>query len=178
MRVGGDNAFLDGFGKDPFAVDAAPVVRDADQDPARAVFSGKDQGSFGRLACGQAISRVFDAVIDGIADQMGERFAQPFDHGLVELGGLADQFEPDLLAGRSRKLAQDARHPAEHRADRLGADRHGAFLDLAGQPVEQGQLFAGRNTFAGKPLRHHGLGNHQFADRIDQAIKLGQIDTD
>ncbi len=40
----------------------------------------------------------FDAVIDGIADEMDERIVQLFDDGLIELGVLAlhDQF--DLLA--------------------------------------------------------------------------------
>ena len=44
-----------------------------------------------RLAGGEALLRRLQAVVDGIADHVGQRLAQPLDHGLVDLGRLAFQ---------------------------------------------------------------------------------------
>jgi hypothetical protein len=75
-------------------------------------------------------------------------------------------------------VEQDARHPAEDRADRLSADRHRAFLDVASQGLQKRQLFAGRNALDAEALRQHGLRDDQLANRIDQAVELGQVDAD
>ena len=80
------------------------------------------------------------------------------------------------------QLAHDARHALEQRLDRLGADRHHAFLDFAGQLLERAQA-GGDARRARQPrlqhaLRQHRLVDHQFADEIDQAIDALEIDAD
>jgi hypothetical protein len=54
-RVLGDQAARDGDALDPFAVDAAAVVADLDDDPARAVQGGQTDDALGRLAGGGAV---------------------------------------------------------------------------------------------------------------------------
>jgi hypothetical protein len=178
LRIGRDEALFDGLGQHALAVDAAPVVGDADQDAARTVFGRKREGAFRVLAAGEALLGRLDAVVDGVADEVGERLAQALDHGLVEFGAFARDFEADMLARAGRKFAQDARHAAEHRADRLGANGHRAFLDVAGEAVEHRDFLAGGKAFGRQALGHHRLGDDQLAHGVDQLVELGQFDAD
>ena len=83
------------------------------------------------LPAARAVRRRFDAVVDRVADDVRQRIAQPLDDRPVDLGGLADHFEPDFLGRLGRELADKPRHALEHRADRLRAHRHDAVLQLA-----------------------------------------------
>ena len=86
------------------------------------------------------------------------------------------------LAGRVGQLAHDARHALEQRLHRLGADRHHAFLDFAGQLLERaeagGDARRARQPRLQHPLRQHRLVDHQLADEIDQTIDALEIDAD
>ena len=88
------------------------------------------------LAGGDALLGRFEAVVDGVADHVGQRIGQLVDDGLVDLGVLALGDEADRLAGHVGDFAHDARHALEDRLHRLGADRHDAVLDLAGQLLQ------------------------------------------
>ena len=112
-------------------IDAGAVVADLDDDAAAAMLGGKPDRALLGLARGQPIGRRFDAVIDRIADDMGQRIAEPLDDRPIDLGGFADHFQPDLLGCLGRQFANQPRHALEHRAHRLRAHRHDAVLQLA-----------------------------------------------
>ena len=78
-----------------------------------------------------------DAVIDRVADHMGERISQALDDGSVDFGRVSLGSQPHRLSRGVGQFPDDARHALEQRLDRLGADRHHAFLDLAGQLLER-----------------------------------------
>ena len=126
--------------------------------------------------------RPLEAVVDGVADHVGERIGETLDHRAVDLGGFAFGAQPHDLAGRVGELAHDARHALEQRLDRLGADRHHAFLDLAGQLLERaearGDARRARQPRLQHALRQHRLVDDQLADEIDQAIDALEIDAD
>ncbi len=110
--------------QDALAIDAAAVVADFDDDAAAALIGGHPDRALFMLALGHTIGRRLDAVIDRVPDDVGQRIAEPLDDGLVDLGGLTDHLDLNLLAGLGGQLAHQARHALEHRAHRLGADRH------------------------------------------------------
>ena len=116
-------AFADAVHREPGAVvtqlqmHAAALLPGAQFEPALA-------GLARRGAC----RRVLDAVIHGVAHQVRERVLECVDHGLVELGGAALEFEVHLLAARRGGLARDARQPRPQRAHRLHARAHDLFL--------------------------------------------------
>ena len=122
--------------RDALAVDARAVVGDLDDDAARAVQRRDAHDAFFGLAGREALLRGFQAVVDGVADHVGQRIGEALDDGLVDLGAFALGDEPDLLAGHVGDLADQTRHALEHRLHRLRADRHDAVLDLAGQLLE------------------------------------------
>ena len=84
-----------------------------------------------RLAGGDALGRRLDAVADGVAHQVQHRVHHPLDQELVDLGVLAGELEPDLLAALAREVADHERHAAEDLADRHQPDAHHAFAQVA-----------------------------------------------
>ncbi len=134
------------------------------------------------LAGGPPRLGLFEPVVDGVADHMGERVAQALDDGLVDLRPLPFGDEADVLADLQGHFADQARHALEHRFDRLGADRHDAVLDLARQLLELVEAdrdlrHPGEPGFV-DPLGQHGLVDHEFAHEVDQAIDPFEVDPD
>ena len=158
----------------------APSSRDFDDDAAAAMLGGQADGALLGLAGGDALVRRLDAVIHRVADDMGERIAQPLDDRTVDFGGLAAHFEPDFLARLGRQFAHQPRHALEHRANRLGADRHHPVLEFArvmDDFVERLQQPA--TDVFGKLLHdlpEHRLRDDEFADHVDDAVDLLEFD--
>ena len=121
-------------------------------------------------------------MIDGIADHMGQRVRQFFDHRLVNLGRRALGFDPQCLANLGPRFTRDPRHALEQRFHRLRPDRHDAVLDLSGQGAQfvkpDVDIAALRDLCPFDALRQHGLVDHQFADQIDHPIDPVQFDAD
>jgi hypothetical protein len=82
------------------------------------------------------LQRRFDAVVDGIADQVDDRIGQVLDHRLVDLGIFAGQHQLDILAQAAGEVAGDARVFLEQAADRLHAGLHHRVLQVGHQQVE------------------------------------------
>ena len=114
----------------------APSSDDLDDDAAGAMRGRQVDLALRRLAGRCARLRRLEAVVDGVADHVGQRIGEALDHRLVDLGRLALGEQAHRLAGRVGELAHDARHALEQRLHRLGADRHHAVLDLARQLLE------------------------------------------
>ncbi len=124
-----------------FAVDAAAVVGDLDQYLVAGLAGGDPERAGGLLAgLGAQLGRL-DAVVDRVADDMGERIADHLDHLAVELDVAAVGFEPDLLAEVGGEVADHARQAREEAVDALHPGAGDAVADLGdagGDPLERG----------------------------------------
>src|SRR5712672_1025322 len=107
-RFGRDEAALDGAVLYAFVIDAATVVFDFDVNVIAAVIGA--QGNFAGFGFSgsAAVGRVFDAVRDGIANQMDKRVGDLLNDVVVQLGFAAGEVEFDLLAGGSGGVADRA----------------------------------------------------------------------
>ena len=66
-----------------------PSSDDLDDDPARPVLPRSGVRCLPGLAGGEPFLGRFKSVVDGVADHVGQRIGEPFDHGLVDLGVFA-----------------------------------------------------------------------------------------
>ncbi len=175
-------AALGGLGQDPLAVQAATVVADLNDDMPALVRGGEGNRAGLFLAGGAAGVGHFQAVIDRIADQVHQRIGDAFDQALVQFGALAERAQAHLLAEPGGQVADQAREAAEHRVHRQHAHADHRFLQIAGVAFQQVQ--AGEQAFAlagiqqAGHLLEHRLGDHQFADQVDQAVDLVDADAD
>ena len=84
---------------DAIVIDAAAVVFDFDVDVVAAMIGADETRAVFGFASVAARVGVFDAVRDGIADEVNERIGNLLDDVVVEFGLLADEIEIDELAG-------------------------------------------------------------------------------
>src|SRR5207244_5664624 len=130
---------------------------------------------------------LFDAVVDGVADQVQQRIADLFDHRTIELGVLALDDEVDLLALLTRDIAYDARQPTENGLERQHARLHNLLLQLVGDAADvlRGLLQVGQYAVIAEPvdegiaeLDQTGAINDQLADEIEQGVEARHVDAD
>ena len=67
-----------------------------------------------RLAQAPAHLRAFDAVVDGIAQQMRQGRFQALQHVAIDLGALAAHLQPHQLAQGAAKVTDHPRLPRQH----------------------------------------------------------------
>ena len=178
-RAGRDHAALDRLGQHPVAVDAAPVVGDADHHPLAALPGADRDRALARLAGPLTLLRRLDAVVHGVADDVNQRLGQLVDHRAVDLRVFARDIGLDLLAELLGEVAHQPGHAREHPLHRLRPDRHDAFLqlaDLARHGVGGVAKLEIGGLVVGQGLGHRGLGDDNFADHVDQPVDALQID--
>ena len=85
-----------------------------------------------------------------------------------------------FLAGLRGQLADQSRHALEHGVDLLRAHRHDAVLELAGvmNDLVENLHQPAADVFrkAVHDLPEHRLGDDQFADHVDDAVDLFELD--
>ena len=96
-RIRTDQPLLARLLEHALGIDAGAVVADLDDDPAAAMLGAEVDRALFVLAGGQAVGRRLDAVVDRVADDVGQRIAEPLDDRTVDLGRFAGHLEPDLL---------------------------------------------------------------------------------
>ena len=91
----GDDAAVDGFGANFGDVDALAVVDDFDVDLSALVIGAQVEEALAGFARSLAYLGCLDAVVNGVAQDVGHRVLDGFDDGAVQLGGLSvhDQFD-------------------------------------------------------------------------------------
>ena len=126
-------------GDELFGIDSAAVIADLDQDLVARLARGNAQPPGFGLADNPPRGRRFDAMIDRVADDMGERVADHLDHLAIELHIAARCAQIDLLA---EVCAQIAHQPGQRRKDALDplhprlADGVAHVGDAGGEPLE------------------------------------------
>src|SRR5262249_19085411 len=106
---GRNEAAFDGGLLDALVVDAAAVVFDFDVNVIAAMIGAKRDSADFRLADGDAIDGMLDAVCDGIANQVNERIGNLLDDAVVEFGFATGEIELDLFGGGFGGVADCAR---------------------------------------------------------------------
>ncbi len=89
VGVSRDQVVVDRLLANALAVDAGAVVSQFDDDAARAVLGSQADRALGVLAGGNALLGGFDAMVDGVADHVGQRFGELVDDRLVDFGVLS-----------------------------------------------------------------------------------------
>ena len=179
-RLGlGNQAFFYRFGAHTLAVDAGAVVDDLDDHLATLVL-GPDQERPGLgLAGSNAVGGLLDAVVDRIANDVGQRVLDGLDDGAVELGFLTLGLEGDVFLTGACDVPDDSGKLAEDVAHRLHPGLHDPFLQLARDQVES---LAGVRQFvilnlAGE-LKNLVPRKHKLLDQVHQALEKGNIHPD
>ena len=159
------------------AVDAAAVVLDVDQDLVARLARRDRQDADLALAGLQPLGGLFDAVIDRVADDVGQRIADHLDHLAIELDVAALDIDQDLLAELGRQVADHARQADEQILDPLHAragDRVAHFGDDRRQALERAVDRHVVRRFAQAPgelvARQHHVGNgaHHPVEKLDR----------
>ncbi len=175
----GDQALFERLVAQFDRIDAGAVVADFDVHLAAFVVGAHRQAAFLGLAGGAADRRKFDAVVDGVADQMGQRVFHRLDQAFVEFGFLAFHVHPHLLAATDRQVTHHAGEFGPDVVDGLHPGAHDAFLEFAGdqvQPLRRGQqrrIFLKRAVFEDLVARQH-----QFSDQVHQFVQQRHVHPD
>ena len=141
------------------------------------MLSGQGQTAGARLAGRLATVRGFDAVVEAVAHQVGERVDDPFGEALVQLRGFALGDQLYVFVELAGQVADQAREAAEHIVHRHHAHGHHRFLEIPGgalqqvEPGDQGAVVDGFGVLG--HLVEHRLGDNQLADQVDDLIDLG-----
>ena len=94
------------------------------------------QPSGGWLPLGDSGGGRFDAVIDGVAQQMGERIADGFDQRPIEFRVGPIDHQLHLFPAGHGQIAHDPRKLAEHLIDRLHPRLHRRGLQRGGHRID------------------------------------------
>ena len=139
--VGRDDAGADRLADQRVAVDAAAVVGHLDQDLV-AGLARRDAQIAGLVLAGLGPALlVLDAMIDRVADDVGQRIADHLDHLAIELDVAAVDLELDRLAQLGGEIAHHPRQCREQAVDPLHAgarDRVADLADAGGDALERG----------------------------------------
>src|SRR5262249_23311989 len=134
--LGGDEALLDGPLLDPFRVDAGAVVADLGVDLAALVVGPQPHTpllGFARVAA--PLGR-FDAVVDRVAHEVGQRVADGLQLGVVQLGLAPLRLQADVPAAGHAGAVHQPREPVPDVGERLQPGLHDVLLQLGGDQVE------------------------------------------
>ena len=164
---------------DALGIDAGAVVAHLDDDLAPLVVGAQGQDALGCLAGRDPLDGGLQPVVDGVADQVGERVLHRLQQRPVELGLTTLHAQGDLLAALRTEVAHDARQLRPEVVDGLHARLHHALLQLGGDQV---QALGGPDEFlvlllAG--LAHDLVASeHQLTDQSHECVKELDVDAD
>ena len=155
-------------------VDPAAIIGNDQADLVARLSSCKTKQADFALALFQSLRRCFHAMIDGVADDVGERIADHLDHLAVELDLAALEIHHDLLAELAGQVADQAGQGGKQVFEALHAhagDRRAHIGEDGGEALEGAidrRLFTGFAQAAGKVVaRQHHVGN-AFHDLVQQ----------
>jgi len=108
----GHEAAVHGPGPQLLDIDAPAIVGERDVEHAGPVTGLQSHGGERRLAGGRAFRRGFDAMVEGVADQVRERRLQLVEDVAVDARLLAAHLPANLLAQRAGQIANEPRKTA------------------------------------------------------------------
>ena len=75
-------------------------------------------------------------MVDGVADEVGQGAADPFQHRAVDLGVVTDEFEAGLLAAGGGGIAHQPGEAGQGHADRDQPEASDAVVEVGGDVLE------------------------------------------
>ena len=120
-----------GLRQDPFAIDAAAVVTDLDDDRRPVARRAENEATHRRLARRRPLLRRLDAMIDGVSEQVHHGVADLVEHRAIQLDVFAVDRQLDLFADRARGVTHDAGESVEDLPHRHHATYRDLFAELA-----------------------------------------------
>ncbi len=135
---------LNDRGADTFEIDAGTVIGDGDQQDTGAMPGLEAEGTLGRFAGSATRFRSFTTMVDGVAQQVGQRGFQPFEDITIDLSAFSRDVESDRFAKRASEVANHAGEPADPvaKGPHPGAQhlKVKSLRQLCGAAVEQVQF--------------------------------------
>src|SRR6266436_6208166 len=184
---GFQDSLFDSTGAQLNGIHAAAVVANLDHDLSALVISVEIDGATRRLSHSEALVGRLDAVINGVADEMHQRFGKGVENALVKIGVLTGQLESHVLATLLGDVADDARETAVKLLDGDHADFQNALVQLiqnaglkchgVGKLGAQGIAGMLLIKFGERAIEHR-LSDDQFADKIHDGIDTGGVDAE
>ena len=130
---------------DRVEIDAGAIVLDPEHELGGLRFNRDADFPLSRLACFLALGGLLDAMRDGIAQHVLQRRGNPFQNVPVELVAAARhlEFQAAILAGFTRRGADQAAQARRYGAERHHAGLHQAFLQFGAESRLLGQQCLG-----------------------------------
>ncbi|MNF92286.1 hypothetical protein D3C84_749260 [compost metagenome] len=143
-RIGRGQLALDDAAPDLLQIDAITVIAQLQHQQAGLMGGAQTDQAFLRLAGQQALFRGFDSVIHGVAQQVRQGCFEFLQYITVDLGFLALDLQPHLLAEATTEVANHAYLAGQDIGERPHATGQGSVVQhlrtLAGLPGELIQL--------------------------------------
>ncbi len=168
-----DHAAIHGQLSDFCQVQSATVIGDANGN-LRALVEGFDlKGRFLRFAGGLTCFGRFNAVIQGVADQVQQRIGDLFQHGFIKFGAFAFDDQIDFLSKFIGDAADGPVQTVDDVADGNHADVHEVILSVARQT-----LLATQQRIKVAVQRSEFTSDHRdiigrFRERSGQQVEFG-----
>src|SRR5882762_1200027 len=181
---GFQDSFFNGLRPQMSGVDATAVVTDFNDDLSALVIGVEIHGTASGLAGSEALVGWFDTMVNGVADEMHERFGKSIKNALIEIGVLARKTQSHILAALLGNVADDARETPEELLDGNHANFQDALVKLikdAGLKCHGIREFGAQGITGvlliefGKRAIEHGLSDDQFADKVHNRIDAGGV---
>ena len=142
--------------------------------PAESVIRPTRGFPFSSRSCG-----CLQRMVDGVADQVDHRVAQPLDDRPVQPRLLADDPQLDLLARAVGQVADDPGEPREQLVDRDHPQVERRVADLPADPLERLEGVQPGLDAVDLAQAHEVVGEDgQLAGQADQVVELGGVDPD
>jgi hypothetical protein len=104
------DAFFDGFPCEYIAIDTSTIIGNLDDEATRVVIGGETNVARFRLPVLFPLLSRFDAMVDGISDDMDQRVPKVLQHRFIQLGFLSAEREVHPFAQGLRGISNDPLH--------------------------------------------------------------------
>jgi hypothetical protein len=169
---------------DRLEIDPCTVVGNFDNYGLTNGRSREPDSSLRRLPCRDALIDGFDAVTNGIPDEMQDRIHHPLDEELVDLRVLTDHLQMNALADIASEVADHERHAAKDLAHRDETNAHDRIAEVAQLTLHQRLVLLQQAELARWHVALHPLervveprpGDHEIPGQSHQVVQAREID--
>src|SRR5215469_17927 len=182
----GNDATLDRTFDKFLAVDAAAIVGNLDDHLISLVIGVELHGAAARFASGFAVSGCFDSVVNGIANEVSERFSESVEDAFVEVGVFAGNVEDDFALAGLSDVTHEAREATKELLDGNHANLHHRTLKLFEDARLQGERIGKAASqrifgvmlveFDDRAMKHR-FADDEFADQVQDRVDAIGVDT-
>ena len=168
-------AFFNGLVQNDFPLHAFAIITDG--DPHLSTFVAGFDGHGPRLffVGFSAFFGIFQAMVNGVTNDVHQGVRDHFDHCLVHFSVFALQLKVDLFTGFDAGVMNQANHLFEGSGKRHHAHGHGHILQVAGDAAQVVRSLLKVFKLMTNEVwiaRDHSLGNDQLAHQVHEGIEF------